>query len=752
MLNYFFSLCPLASGSNHVGLWTLSISIGIGALLTIVAKRLNLPTSALLLLGGFCLGDEGLGWIHSDALGEFLPIVVSLAIGIILFEGGLTLDLRDFKQTSPVIKRLLTVGVLTTWLGAAATVYIIFGTSLDFALLMGSLIIVTGPTVILPLLRRIRVQQRVANILHWEAVLIDSVGVFIAILCFEWVVEGGGTVALPNFMLRIIFGSLTGLLGGYFIFLAMRLRWVPDSMVNGFALASALFIFGLTELIKPEAGLLAVTLAGLIVGIKKPKQLKQLKAFKAEVVDLLIGLLFVLLVARLEYAAFVAFFQQGGLWVLLSIVLLVRPLSVVFSTWGTATNVRERCLLSWVAPRGIVAASMASLFAISLNTKDNLVGDAQLLESFVYTIICATVLIQGMSAGFFARLLQLQRPASSDWLILGAHRFGRSLAQIFEKDLNQCAILLDTNAQNIREAQQAGLKAIHCDAMEAEKLYENQTQLFGAGYVLALTDNIELNELLMLRWESVLGSDHVYGWIPQRSSRRNTRLLTQSVFEDLARPARISAEINAGERTLTLIRGNCRHLTRDGSIPLLLHRNRHLRPIYSHKDLEEMIKEKDEVVCLRYVDGCLRRAMDLGEFKRAHVDDEAHLLSLLGEFAVRRCPLVNLEKLQADLVQQASEFPPFIGNGVLVPHVYSDQVQDSVCFVVSLGCELTLQKTGDSVSLVIFFLSPSGDSESHLALLSEVAKLCQQASTVEAIKSLHSHYDLLKLVNHQLAG
>ena len=752
MLNYFFSLCPLASGSSHVGLWTLSISIGIGAFLTIVAKRLNLPTSALLLLGGFCLGDEGLGWIHSDALGEFLPIVVSLAIGIILFEGGLTLDLRDFQQTSPVIKRLLTIGVLTTWLGAAATVYIIFGTSLDFALLMGSLIIVTGPTVILPLLRRIRVQQRVANILHWEAVLIDSVGVFIAILCFEWVVEGGGTVALPNFMLRIIFGSLTGLLGGYFIFLAMRLRWVPDSMINGFALASALFIFGLTELIKPEAGLLAVTLAGLIVGIKKPKQLKQLKAFKAEVVDLLIGLLFVLLVARLEYAAFVAFFQQGGLWVLLSIVLLVRPVSVVVSTWGTATNMRERCLLSWVAPRGIVAASMASLFAISLNTKDNLVGDAQLLESFVYTIICATVLIQGMSAGFFARLLQLQRPASSDWLILGAHRFGRSLAQIFEKDLNQCAILLDTNAQNIREAQQAGLKAIHCDAMEAEKLYENQTQLFGAGYVLALTDNIELNELLMLRWESVLGSDHVYGWIPQRSSRRNTRLLTQSVFEDLARPARISAEINAGERALTLIRGNYRDLTRDGSIPLLLHRNRHLRPIYSHKDLEDMMKEKDEVVCLRYVHDCLRRAMDLGEFKRAHVDDETRLFSLLAELAVQRCPLMSLEKLQADLLLQASEFPPFIGNSVLVPHVYSDHIQDSVCIVVILESELMLQKTADSVSLVIFLLSPLGDSDSHLALLAEVAKLCQQASTVEAIKSVQSHYDLLKLVNHEFAG
>ena len=702
MCSDFLSFCPLASMSSHVGLWTLCVSIGIGALLTILAKRLNLPTSALLLLGGFCLGHEGLGWIHADALGDFLPIVVSMAIGIILFEGGLTLDLRDFKQTSPVIKRLLTVGVLTTWLAAAATVYIIFGTSLDFALLMSSLIIVTGPTVILPLLRRIRVQQRVANILHWEAVLIDAVGVFIAILCFEWVVEGGGTVALPNFMLRIVFGSVMGLLGGYCIYLALRLRWVPDSMVNGFALASALFIFGLTELIKPEAGLLAVTLAGLIIGIKKPKQLKQLKAFKAEVVDLLIGLLFVLLVARLEWSAFVSFFQKGGLWVLLSILLFVRPLSVVVSSWGTAINLRERVLLSWVAPRGIVAASMASLFAISLDSKASPVGDAQLLESFVYTTICATVLIQGLSAGFFARFLKLQRPASSDWLILGAHRFGRSLAQVFEKDLNQSAILLDTNAQNVHEAQQAGLKAIHCDAMEAEKLYETQNQLFGAGYVIALTDNIELNELLMLRWEAVLGSDHVFGWIPQTSSRRNTRLLTQSVFEDLARPARISAEINAGERTLALIRGNRKLLTQDGLIPLFLLRNKHLRPVYSHKDLEEMIKDKDEVICLRYNNSRLRRAMDLGEFKRVLIDDEMGLHSLLAEQALLRFPKINLEKLKVDLSRQASEFPPLIGNGVLMPHVYSDQVKDSVCFVLSLERELNLQATADSVSLVIF--------------------------------------------------
>ena len=193
------SFQTLAMGNSQAALWALCFAVGAGCLLTVLSRRLHLPTIVLLLLGGFALGPEWLDLLHPNALGDFLPMIVSLAVGLILFEGALTLDLKEFKQTSTVIKRLLTIGVLITWLGSALTAYIVFDTSPAFALLMGSLIIVTGPTVIVPLLRRIRVQQKLASILHWEGVLIDTIGVFTAILCFEWVVEGGGAVAIPSF-------------------------------------------------------------------------------------------------------------------------------------------------------------------------------------------------------------------------------------------------------------------------------------------------------------------------------------------------------------------------------------------------------------------------------------------------------------------------------------------------------------------------------------------------------------------------
>ncbi len=264
----------LAMANTQHALWALCLAVGAGCLLTVLSRRLHLPTIVLLLLGGFVLGAEGLNVLHPNELGEFLPMIVSLAVGLILFEGGLTLDIKDFSHTSTVIKRLLTVGVLITWLGSALTTFLVFDISPSFALLMGSLIIVTGPTVIVPLLRRIRVDQKIGSILHWEAVLIDSIGVFIAILCFEWVVEGGGTVALPNFLIRIVSGMGIGFLGGYLIYWFMKHDWVPDNIVNAFTLASAMLIFGATELIKPVAGLLAVTIAGLIVGLNKPRQFR----------------------------------------------------------------------------------------------------------------------------------------------------------------------------------------------------------------------------------------------------------------------------------------------------------------------------------------------------------------------------------------------------------------------------------------------------------------------------------------------
>lgn len=728
-------------------MWALCLSIGAGCLLTVLARKLHLPTIVLLLLGGFALGSEGLGLINPNALGEFLPMIVSLAVGIILFEGGLTLDLKEFRHTSTVIKRLLTVGVLITWFGAALTAYLVFKTTPAFALLMGSLIIVTGPTVIMPLLRRIRVQQKVGSILHWEAVLIDSIGVFIAILCYEWVVEGGSTVALPNFLLRVVSGAGLGIGGGYLIYWLMKRGWIPDSMVNGFSLASAMLLFGATELIKPEAGLLSVTIAGLIIGIKKPRQLREVKAFKAEIVELLIGLLFLLLVARLELQQFVTFFKNGGGWVLLSVILLVRPISIAISSWGTSINLREKALLSWVAPRGVVAASMASLFAISLNNKENPAGDPALMESFVYSVICATVLIQGLSAGIVARLLGVQRPAPNDWLILGAHHFGRELARKLIRTDEQRVILLDTNARNVALARKEDLPALHCDAMEAEKLYENEELLFGAGYVLALTDNVELNELLMQRWAAVLDNEKVFGWIPSDSPSNAEHITGQSVFSDLSRPAVIGSELMQGESSFEVVEWEEGMTLPSGDWhPLYIRRGKQLRAVPQDSTLKDMVKDEDEVICLRRSEGFLLRALQNGGLIHIECNSLDDLYAQLARCAHLKIAGVSKEQILEDLDAQGRVFPAFIGHGIAIPHVYCTELPYRVCIVAQLTPGLQILGQSEAIDFAFFLLSPTGDSEGHLATLAEIAKTCRTDRLRGQIKAAEKVEDIIAAV------
>ena len=675
-------------------------------------------------------------------------MIVSLAVGLILFEGGLTLDLKEFTHTSTIIKRLLTVGVLVTWIGSSLTAFLVFDTSPSFALLMGSLIIVTGPTVIVPLLRRIRIQQKLGSILHWEAVLIDSIGVFIAILCYEWVVEGGGAVALPNFLIRIVSGAGIGLVGGYAIYYTMHRAWVPDNIVNAFSLASAMLIFGLTELIRPEAGLLSVTIAGLIVGLKKPRQLREVKAFKAEIVDLLIGLLFLLLVSRLRLEQFQSFFDLGGGWVLLSVILLVRPASVALSSWGTPLLLRERMLLSWVAPRGVVAASMASLFALSLASKESPNGEPELIESFVYSVICATVLIQGLSAGIVARILKLQRPAPNDWVIIGAHHFARELAHHLRDDDDQSIILLDTNARNIALAKRDGLNAIHRDGMEAEKLYEEEQLLFGAGYLLALTDNIELNQILMQRWAQNLDNEKVFGWIPNDSPHKEDQITGLSVFGDLTRPSVIGSELMQNESSFeTVVWKEGMTLPSGDWHPLFIRRGKMLKPLPNDASLKEIAKEEDQVICLRRSKGFLMRALQVGDFTSLKCDSILDLYSQLTQFAGEHLKDLSTTSILKDLGAQEKLFPAFLGHGIAIPHVHCDGLDYRVCFVAQLEKALPIIGQDEDIDFVFFLLSPMGDNEGHLATLADIARNCSSDRTRHQIKQAKSLNDVTAAIS-----
>lgn len=738
----------LAVANYQAPLWSLCLAVGAGCLLTVLARRLHLPTIVLLLIGGFALGPEGLGWVQPNALGDYLPMIVALAVGLILFEGGLTLDLKQFRHTSTVIRRLLTVGVLITWLGAALSAYLVFDTSPSFALLMGSCVIVTGPTVIVPLLHRVRVQQKLSSILHWESVLIDSIGVFIAILCFEWVVEGGGAVALPNFLIRVVGGVGIGVAGGYLIYWFMRRGWVPDNIVNAFAVASAMLIFGATEMIKPEAGLLSVTIAGLIVGIKKPRQLREVKAFKAEIVDLLIGMLFILLVARLEFQQFIDFFHMGGGWILFAVILIIRPVSVIASSWSTPLNIREKALLSWVAPRGVVAASMASLFALTLNGKENPIGDPALLESFVYSVICATVLVQGLSSGLVAQALRLQRPAPNDWVIIGAHHFGRELARkLARKDVQQIT-LLDTNARNVAIAQREGLKAISGDGMEAEKLYEEEERLYGTGYVLALTDNVELNQILMQRWAEQLDSESVFGWIPTESPTSADQLTGQFVFADLSRPTQIGNELLRGESNFeTVIWEEGKTLPSGDWHPLFLRRGKQLKAIQEDAGLKEIAKPDDEVICLRRSEGFLDRALRSGGF--LHIDCESleDLYAHLARAAAAKHTTIEEARILNDLTEQGRIFPAFLGHGIAIPHVYCDDLQTRICFVAPLDTPLQIVGQDDAIRFIFFLISPRGDTEGHLATLAEIARSCRTERKRKRLDFAESVDEVIAAIN-----
>lgn len=738
-MNFF-----LAVAETQSALWSICFSVGAGCLLTVLSRRLHLPTIVLLLLGGFALGPEGLHAIDPDELGDYLPMIVSMAVGLILFEGGLTLDLKQFTHTSAVIQRLLTVGVLITWFGSAFAAWLVFDTSPSFALLMGSCVIVTGPTVIVPLLRRVRVHQKISSILHWEGVLIDSIGVFIAILCFEWVVEGGGTVALPNFIIRVVSGVGIGVGGGYGIYWMMRHGWVPDNIVNAFSVASAMLIFGATEIIKPEAGLLSVTIAGLIVGLKKPRQLREIKAFKAEIVDLLIGMLFILLVSRLEFQQFKDFFLMGGGWILFAVILIIRPASVHISSLGTSLNMREKALLSWVAPRGVVAASMASLFALSLGKQKDPVGDPALLESFVYSVICATVLIQGLSAGWFAKLLRLQRPAPNDLVIIGAHFFGRELARKLFRQEEQAVVLLDTNSRNISLAQREGLNAILADGMEAEKLYEEEERLYATGTVLALTDNLELNQLLMQRWAEQLDNERVFGWIPKDSPTSEDQLTGQSVFTDLARPAVISTELMQGESSLESVTWEEEKSLPTGDWhPLYLRRGKQLKPVPSDATLKEMAKAEDEVLCLRRSEGFLYRALSSGQYLNVECDSVKSLYKKLVDAVVADHPSLSKERILNDLIVQGAKKPPFYKRGIAIPHAYCDELGTRLCYVAKLSQALHLSETQQDLHFVFFLLSPSGDTEGHLSALSEIARCCRAEQKRQRITDSASHEEAL---------
>lgn len=432
--------------------------VGIGAFCNWLAWRMNLPAILFLLLVGLVLGP-GLGVLDPDAaLGELLFPLVSLGVAIILFEGALTLRFSDIRHVRRIIRNLTTVGVLVTWGVMGAASHYLVGLDWPLAMLFGALVTVTGPTVVAPLLRSIRPTSRVANILHWEGILIDPIGAALVVLVFEFIHSGGGEAAsLLEFGKVVLIGTGIGLVAGFALAQILKRHWLPDFLENYTSLAVVLVVFTGANVLGKESGLIAVTVLGIVLANTRGLDVRELVSFKEDLTLLLLTVLFILLAARLQVDDL-----MQVLWPalgLLAVALFVaRPLSVWASGLGTSVTTREKILLSWVAPRGIVAAAVSSLFALRLAADGN--EQANLLVPLTFVIIIGTVVIQSLTAGSLAKALGLSSRDQDGVLITSANRVGLALGEALDK-VGVQVMVVDTDRSGLHGARMRGLQTFY---------------------------------------------------------------------------------------------------------------------------------------------------------------------------------------------------------------------------------------------------------------------------------------------------
>jgi NhaP-type Na+/H+ or K+/H+ antiporter/mannitol/fructose-specific phosphotransferase system IIA component (Ntr-type) len=715
-----------APADPHDMLLTIVAAISAGVFLIAIARRLGLPVIVLLLAGGILLGPAVMGesaLVKPDALGGGLLVVVSLAVGLILFEGGLTLDVSGYRSASVMIRRLLTVGVVVTWLGTATAIRLIFDLPVGQAIVAASLVIVTGPTVIAPLLKRVKVNERLHHILHWEGVLIDPIGVFIAVMCFEWFSGTEGVEAVAMLGIRVAAGLGIGVPGGFAIGFLIRRKIVPEGMMNVFALGSAVLVFGLAEAVANEAGLLSVTAAGFIIGLTRTVSVKQIRQFKSELTDLLIGTLFILLAARLSFEQFADFGLRGAAVVLI-VMLVIRPLSIFLCAWRLDLPLRERAFLGWIAPRGVVAASIASLFAINMESAG--VENAKFVETFTYSVIVSTIVLQGLTAGPLARLLKVMRPEPRGWLIVGAHAFARRIAAFISETAKLPAVLVDTNGRAVRDAEAEGLVALTADARETA--LQDRPVMQGIGNVLALTDNEDLNVRICQHWSDVVGSDHVFrcnptGIMPAENDSESEQDATPGrvVWPRLPRPSLVAGELMRRETTI-LETGAASSLSHFATPVAWFADGR-----VSVTGLDEKAATEDGSARTLYVRreaDYLMRAVRPALIGPVDAEDLRSLLERLVDRIVEEVPKLPRDATLEELLERETVFPTALGAGVAAPHAFSNAIDERICAIAQVRGGVDFRASdGEPVRLVFLLLSPQGDPEGHLATLAEIARV-----------------------------
>jgi len=534
---------------NEQMLIGLASIIVLGIVAQWVAWRLHIPAILLLLIFGVIAGPIT-GVLNPDLLfGELLFPLVSVSVAIILFEGGLSLKISELRQVGGVVTRLITVGILITWILAALAAILIAGIPTAPAILLGAVLVVSGPTVIVPLLRQVRPTGKVSSIVKWEGIVNDPIGAILAVLVFEIILAGnmeqGTTVAIIGVTKALILGTLSGVAAAGIMVLLLKRYLIPDFLQNPFSLMLVVISYAAANELQPESGLLAVTVMGIALANQKYVSIRHILEFKENLRVLLISSLFIILAAQLSVEQLALF--KGANWLFVAaLILIVRPMATFLSTLGSNLTGKERIFVGWMAPRGIVAAAVVSVFAIRM-AEIGVPGCDQLVP-LTFQVIIGTVAVYGLTSAPLARRLKLARPNPQGILFAGAHPLARSIARIL-RDEGFPSALIDTNWGNVASARKNGCLAYYANVLSENALHD--IPLDGIGRLLALTPNEEVNSLAALHYVDLFGRSEVYQ-LPPSSVGKNGKqamplhLRGRYLFDDEATYGYLMARLQAG--------------------------------------------------------------------------------------------------------------------------------------------------------------------------------------------------------------
>lgn len=508
-----------------------------------LAWRFKVPAILPLIITGLLVGplstlwsDDGLKliqpiWENGSGLfpGQNLFYFVELAIGIILFEGGLTLKRDEIREVGPDILKLITLGSIVTFFGAGVVAHFLIGLSWTMSFLFSALIIVTGPTVIAPILRNIPLKTNVAAVLKWEGILIDPIGALAAVLVFEFIntIEGGASGgqftqhALLQFIQILLIGASLGFFAAFTMRELLRRNWIPHYLLNVFTLAFVMMVFVASGLIVHDSGLLTVVVMGLVMGNMEIPHLKEILYFKESISVLLISVLFILLSANINIVDLELLLNWKCIGLFLFVILILRPLGVFMSTRNSTLSVKEKLFVSWVGPRGIVAAGIASLFGTKLMNKEKIlesgetilgIPGAEYITPLVFMIVLGTVLLNATTARLIAKMLGVVLDKSNGILIVGAN----SLAQAIGKyliDNGRSVTLVDSNASNIKKSIAKGVPAIEANIYN-DDLSDN-LELNETGFLFAITGSSQVNQYALNNLSEQFGENGAYRLITE---------------------------------------------------------------------------------------------------------------------------------------------------------------------------------------------------------------------------------------------